>query len=108
MLRKRDKRLDKPRILSLFLNSLINLIKHKPVFKKMFPTVLAMCTCILAGLKTPMCGANDSLTSDLAFTSSNGKITLIFRRKSSGVKDKASFNMTFIAFYEGKWDNLER
>ena len=68
----------------------------------MFPTVLALCTCILAGLKTPMCGTNSSLTSDLAFTSSNGKITLIFRRNSSGVKNKASFNMTFIAFYEGK------
>ena len=70
----------------------------------MFPTALADCTCILAGLKTPICGTNSSLTSDLAFTSSNGKITLIFRRNSSGVK--ASFNMTFIAFYEGKWDNI--
>ena len=70
-----------------------------------------MCTCILAGLKTPMCGTNYSLTSDLAFTSSNDKITLIFRRNSSGVKDKASFNMTFIAFYEGKYvgnDRLKR
>ena len=52
-----------------------------------------------------MCGKNSSFTSDLAFTSSDEKITLIFRRKSSGIKVKARFNMTFIAFYEGKWDN---
>ena len=52
-----------------------------------------------------MCGKNSSFTSDLTFTSSNEKITLIFRRKSSGIKAQASFNMTFIAFYEGKWDN---
>ena len=52
-----------------------------------------------------MCGKNSSFTSDLTFTSSSEKITLIFRRKSSGIKAKARFNMTFIAFYEGKWGN---
>ena len=61
-----------------------------------------------AGLTTPMCGTNFSLTRDVTFTSTSYFITVIYRRTMSaaGSNFKSNFKLTFFSFSEGLYNIL--
>ena len=59
-----------------------------------------------AGLTTPMCGTNSSLTRDVTFTARSYFITVIYRRavSAAGSSFKSKFQLTFFSFSEGMYN----
>ena len=82
-------------------------ILSRPAAVARFGSVFASYTAVLivrfiiADLDTPICGGSQILNT--VYVSTEPVITLVFKRKKSWWgDDRTKFNMTFMAYFEGK------